>query len=101
MQAMLGDRRILRIFAKHDPYWNTGHLGEVAAEMEKIGPPSIRVVNWRDEFFAVEGSHRLAAAHALGLVPNVIIEHPERHDPCDESFWDSCRDKLPHYAWMI
>jgi len=98
---LLGDRQILRIFAKHDPYWNTGHLGEVTAEMETFGPPSIRVVEWRGELFAVEGSHRLAAAHALGLVPNVIVEHPERYDSSDEGFWDSRRDKLPHYAWVI
>ena len=45
------------------------HLAAVTAEMETLGAPTIRVVDCGDHYIALEGSHRLAAAHALGLEP--------------------------------
>ena len=97
----LGERMIVRVFAKHDPYWATGHLAKVKDEMATLGDPCIKVVEWRGDYFAVEGSHRLCAAHELGLAPKLEIEFPDRSDSSDERFWDRVRVTLPHYSWLI
>jgi len=44
-----------------------GHLAEVTKKMRRRGPPTIRVVDCGDHYFALEGSHRLEAARQLGL----------------------------------
>jgi hypothetical protein len=65
------------ILAKHLPY-DSGHLGPVLDEMLLCGPPTIRclrVGEW--VFLALEGSHRLAAASALGLAPRLVVVRPE------------------------
>jgi len=100
MGQELGGHKLVRVYAKHDPYWDTGHLGEVIAEMKTLGPPTIQVVEWRDHYFAIEGSHRLAAAFYLGLTPKLDIKSPDRFSPEDENFWDNLREDLPHYAWL-
>ena len=96
----LGDKELIKVYAKHDPYFDTGHAGEVIDEMKVLGPPTINVVDWRGELYAVEGSHRLFAAHFLGLIPNLIISYPERYDSTDEEFWSRLSTRLPHYAWL-
>jgi hypothetical protein len=48
-------------------------LAEVTAEMRVLGAPTIEVVDCGDHYMALEGSHRLAAAHALGLTPELTI----------------------------
>lgn len=101
MTAELGGQRLVRVYAKHDPYWETGHLGEVVAEMRELGAPTIKVVEWRGDYFAIEGSHRLCAAYHLGVTPNVVVEDQDRHDPDGEAFWESLRATLPHYAWLL
>jgi hypothetical protein len=95
----LGDCELVRIFAKHEPYTD-GHLGKVTAEMQEMGAPTIKVVEWRGDFYAVEGSHRLAAAHHLGLVPVLVVSVPDHVDQSDEEFWERVRTTLPHYAWL-
>src|ERR1035437_1859173 len=95
----LGNKELVRVFAKHDPYYSTGHLGEVVAEMKVLGPPTINVIDYRGDYYALEGSHRLAAAYFLGLVPNIKVLEPDRTDPVDEKFWDHMKDSLPSYAW--
>lgn len=50
------------------------HLECVTRQMVSLGVPAIRAI-WSETYglwFAIEGSHRLAAAHNLGLVPEVI-----------------------------
>ncbi len=59
------------VYAIHDT--DAAHLEEVIAEMRKMGAPTIRVVDCGDFFMALEGSHRLAAAAALGLTPELIV----------------------------
>ena len=98
--ASLGSRQLLRVFAKHDPYTD-GHLGKVESDMLERGTPTINVVEWRGDYFATEGSHRLHAAHSMGLIPNLIVSSPDRFDPSDEDFWNSVRERLPHYTWEI
>lgn len=49
------------------------HLAEVMNEMQSLGAPVVRAF-WSEAweaFVAVEGSHRVVAAHRLGLVPEI------------------------------
>ena len=59
------------IYAIHAPF--SEQLEAVTAEMKERGAPKIEVVDCGDYFMALEGSHRLAAAHALGLEPELIV----------------------------
>lgn len=53
-------------------------LEAVKAEMETLGAPVIKAVNCGDFFAALEGSHRLRAAHELGLIPEIEeVEYSE------------------------
>lgn len=55
------------------------HLAEVAAEMDALGSPEIRIVDCGDWWCAIEGSHRIAAAFASGIVPTwVELEQDDR-----------------------
>lgn len=59
------------VYAIHAP--DADRLAEVSAEMETLGAPMIEVVDCGDYMQALEGSHRLAAAHALGLTPILVV----------------------------
>lgn len=59
------------IYTMHAP--NAEHLAEVKAEMLVLGAPTIRVVNCGDYLMALEGCHRIAAAHELGVMPTLEI----------------------------
>lgn len=48
-------------------------LAGVIEEMKTLGAPTIRVINCGDYYMALEGSHRLAAAAALGLTPDLTV----------------------------
>jgi len=55
-------------------HYSPEHLEEVKAEMIKRGAPRIRAI-WSEingEWMAVEGCHRIRAAHALGLTPIIV-----------------------------
>ena len=79
------------IYAIHGPA--AEKLETVKREMEALGAPIIRVVNCGDHYMALEGSHRLAAAHALGLEPQLVVfEQDEmlditQFDWFDEANW--------------
>ena len=47
----LESMELVRVFAKHEPYTD-GHLGQVIKEMEKLGSPVIKVVEWRGDYIA-------------------------------------------------
>jgi hypothetical protein len=83
-----------RIFAKHEPY-DDGHLGEVVAEMLLAGWPTIRVVAAPGGYAALEGSHRLAAAHWLGLGVKLVELEPDGHLAAN---WHLL-ERLPRYDW--
>lgn len=77
------------IFAPHLP--DAQKLAAVTAEMERLGAPTIRAVWCGDHYKAIEGSHRLAAAHDLGITPEIdaldesaVVEHDmeELPTPC-------------------
>lgn len=72
------------IYAIHAP---TAHkLAAVMAEMQILGAPTIEVIDCGDHYMALEGSHRLAAADALGLVPVLTIHAQD--DEIDISGYD-------------
>ncbi len=70
---------MIDVYAKHPPY-EDGHLGEVVADMQRLGAPTIRVIWYDGKLMALEGSHRLAACHHLGLTPLLLIEEPDLPD---------------------
>lgn len=86
------------VYAKHEPY-KDGHLEEVLRDMEVAGPPTIRVVERRGEtgsYYALEGSHRLALAFALGLTPKLVVVEPDAGEELG-AFWDRVAPTLPRY----
>jgi hypothetical protein len=89
---------MIKIYAKHLPYFETGHLGEVVAEMRKLGRPTIRVVEYDGDFFAVEGSHRLAAAHYLKLTPKLYVLKQDSGSN-SHMFWANVKEELPVYEF--
>ena len=48
------------------------HLSYVKRRMKKLGAPKLRAVFYRKRCYALEGSHRVAAAQQLGLP--IILE---------------------------
>ena len=79
------------IYAIHAP--DADRLHGIITEMQVLGAPTIEVVDCGDYMMALEGSHRLAAAHALGLVPILTIHEEEdvlditRFDWFDTANW--------------
>lgn len=76
---------ITTIYAIHGV--DDDHLAEVVAEMRRLGAPTIRVVDCGDHYQALEGSHRLAAAAELGLVPNLDVLEQDDLVPADSLDW--------------
>ena len=78
----------MNIYAIHAPF--AEKLANVMAEMETLGAPTLRVVDCGDHFMALEGSHRLAAAHALGLEPTLIVfDQDDDLDLTDYDWFDA------------
>lgn len=63
------------VYAIHAP--EASKLERVKVEMLQLGAPTIEVVDCGDHYMALEGSHRLAAAHALGIDPDLIIREQD------------------------
>jgi hypothetical protein len=59
------------IVAIHKPH--VDRYLAVRNEMQEMGAPTIEVVDCGDHYMALEGSHRLAAAKDLGLVPMLTV----------------------------
>jgi hypothetical protein len=65
--------------------------------------PCIKVLETgNDEFCAVEGSHRLAAAHSQGKVPRLIVVQPDGEGLPDE-YWNKVKSTLPvyHFEYVL
>lgn len=69
------------------------HLAEVRAAMEQLGAPTIRAIDAGDHLIAIEGSHRIQAAHDLGLAVNVEIVDEDGEIDLDTLDWDD-------YGWF-
>jgi hypothetical protein len=62
----------MRIALVHNHY-NKRHLAKVIKEMKTLGAPTIKAV-WMEVYnhwAALEGCHRIRAAKALGLIPEI------------------------------
>lgn len=86
------------VYAKHFPY-DDDHLGVVIDEMKLTGAPTIRVIEFEDKLFAIEGSHRLAAAHHLELEPKLVIME-EDVEGLEES-WRKVAKTLPTWSYTF
>jgi hypothetical protein len=63
----------MRIALVHDHY-DEEHLEQVVSEMRELGAPRVHAV-WMEcynAYQALEGCHRIRAAHALGFVPEIV-----------------------------
>jgi hypothetical protein len=72
----------------HD-HFDADHLDAVAGEMAMLGAPVLRAV-WSEGhgcWFALEGCHRLRAAHRLGLMP-MIVEIDEAAEVSEDAGYD-------------
>ena len=65
--------------------------------MKLTGAPTIRCVQFDDKYFAVEGSHRLAAAYILGLCPKIVVLRQESGEL--EDHWRKVAETLPSYDY--
>lgn len=67
----------MRIVLPHSNF-DADKLAAVTAEMQTLGAPTIKAVNCGEYFVALEGSHRIRAARALGLTPEIDeVEYSE------------------------
>jgi len=69
----------MQIILPHN-HFDAQHLAAVESKMRTLGAPTIKAV-WmdaHDAWVAIEGSHRLRAAAALGITP--IIDEVEWSD---------------------
>lgn len=84
------------IYAPHEPM--ADRLVEVIAEMRELRSPTIMAYWAGDHWRALEGSHHLAAAHALGLTP--VVEQMDLDDEIERDFEDisgsTVRDALAY-----
>ena len=61
---------ITRVLTPHRVNKNTDHYAKVRAYMDEHGAPIIRVCDdGNGTYYAVEGCHRIAVAHELGIMP--------------------------------
>ena len=76
------------IYAIHAPF--AERLEKVTAQMQTLGAPVIRVVDCGDYYMALEGSHRIAAAHALEMEPTLaVIAQDDEIDISEFDWFDS------------
>ena len=78
----------MTIIAPHAP--DADKLVGVIEEMKALGRPIIHAAWYQGTLLALEGSHRLAAAHALGMTPKVIVLGDD--DVFDHDFQDVQND---------
>lgn len=76
--------RNVMVYAIHAPM--ADHLAKVLADMRAMGAPRIEVVDCGDYYMALEGSHRLAAAAALGVNPEFVVR--DQDDMMDITGYD-------------
>ena len=65
----------MTIYTMHNT--DAGNLVDVVRKMETRGAPTIKAVFDGEAYYALEGSHRIAAAKILGLIPIIAKMEPE------------------------
>jgi hypothetical protein len=78
------EHRVKFLHAIH-PAYDDAKLRYMKALILERGAPRIRVVDCGDHYFAIEGSHRLAAAADLGVVPCLIVLSKNDHVDLDST----------------
>ena len=48
------------------------YLNEVVEKMQTLGTPEIKAVFDGEAYWSLKGSHRIAAAEKLGLIPRIV-----------------------------
>lgn len=87
----------MMIYAIHAP--EAAKLASVIEEMRTLGAPKLRVVACGDYYMALEGSHRLAAAAELGLVPELVVyEQDDEIDVTAHDWYDSANWSGERYS---
>lgn len=93
----------MNIILVHDHY-NSDHLAEVIDQMRTLGAPKIKAV-WvecYDAWVALEGCHRVRAAEALGLVPEIDeIDYDEDRDLMDPELGLDLDNPGSTIGWII
>jgi len=57
---------------------------QVMKDMERLGPPTIRVLRHAGVLYAIEGTTRLTAAERLNVRPNiVVVANDDTEEPRD------------------
>lgn len=64
------------------------HLAAVTETMRQMGAPTLTVIDCGDYYQACEGSHRLQAAHDLGLAPVLNVIYQDNDDVMDITGFD-------------
>jgi hypothetical protein len=85
------------VYAKHPP-WDH-RIGLVVQDMRRLGPPALKGIMFEGNIFALEGSHRLAAAEYLFLSPIFTLVQPDVPDSGLVDFWHLARERLPQYRF--
>ena len=77
--------------ALYHGHYDPKHLSHVKEKMREMGAPTIRCIyiECHDIYAALEGCHRLRAAHALGITPEI-----ELINCCDDILDIPVRDVL-------
>lgn len=76
-------------------YYSPEHLADVTATMQVLGSPVLRGHYHDGVVYLAEGTHRIRAAHALGLTP-IVRRIPWWRDRAalDRAFFAACRHGL-------
>lgn len=61
----------MKLYTIHPPLEEK--MPRIIKEVKKLGVPQIRVVDCVDHYMAIEGTHRLAACHKMGIAPELIV----------------------------
>ena len=69
MKKIMADKKI---YSTHSEF-NLNVLDVIIDIMKRKGAPVIRVVDCGEYYQALEGTHRLAACHILGIQPKLVV----------------------------
>jgi hypothetical protein len=92
---------ITTVYAIHAP--QAERLEAVKADMMRLGRPTLRVIDCGDHYMALEGSHRLAVAHELGIRPEfVVFDQDDEIDITGFDWYDAANwDRAAYLAGEI
>jgi hypothetical protein len=79
----------MKVALLHD-HFDYDYLIEIIKKIEKLGPPRIRVFHIENDLYqAIEGSHRLRAAAAMGITPEFeVLASDTLRSRCGDLDWE-------------